>query len=411
MKGKNILVINDIFAPNSAGAETLAVAIASKLATRGHQVTFCACYGTRERYQVYKSIDVYVFQDEPIRFSNLTTIYNKTALQKLTEFLKDRFFDVCLINSVHSGFSYAALALLKRYVGQCVHIMHDITGLTYGGYVGFADPSLKRADEIDFKITTASLIKQYGIKVMPFRNSIIKRMLRQVDKIVAVSSVHERVLNANGIFNTTVIHPGVESANFQSVSHPSNCHYEFRILFAGRATIGKGLIPLLEMARNLKANDKFQIRITASREGELAALLDRQYADLENCIFCEGWQDKASLSKLYSSCDILISPSVAFETFCLVNLEAGLHGTPVISSIYGGPVDYVIDGYNGYLVNPVDTNCLTDRVLRFMSDENLVRTMGANNRLRACEFSLDRAIDSYESLLFDNKTQKEVSVR
>jgi glycosyltransferase involved in cell wall biosynthesis len=291
--------------------------------------------------------------------------------------------------------------------------MHDITSLTYGGYLGFANPSIKKVNEIDFKITTRALVKQYGIKVMPFRNNIIKRMLRQVNRIVAVSSIQERVLNANGIFNTTVIHPGVERACFPPAPHHSKSwDNEFRILFAGRATIGKGLIPLLEVARTLKAtNRRFQLKITALREGELAALLDRQYFDLSDRIFCEGWLDKASLSRLYSDCDILISPSVAFEAFCLVNLEAGLHGIPVISSIYGGPVDYIIDGYNGYLVNPVDTNCLTDRVLRLMNDVNLVRTMGANNRIRACEFSLDRTIDRYESLLFDSsETQKQVSL-
>jgi glycosyltransferase involved in cell wall biosynthesis len=270
--------------------------------------------------------------------------------------------------------------------------------------MGYANATYTTPDEINFKVTAHSLIKQYRTKVMPFRNTIIRKMLRNVDRIVAVSSLHERALNANSIHNTIVINPVVEASDFLlQEDRERREKEEFRILFAGKATLGKGLVPLLEMASVLKSRNKpFHLTITASLEGDIQRLLQGKYATLADKVSCVGWLDKQALSELYYDNDLLISPSVAFEAFGLVNLEAGLHGLPVISSIYGGPSDYVIEGHNGYLVNPLNTEWLVARVMKLMDDQTLCRSMGLNNQTRAREFSMDRMITRYEKLLFEN---------
>jgi glycosyltransferase involved in cell wall biosynthesis len=402
---KNILIINDSFAHNRGGAESLSVATARKLAVRGHNVTALSALALKDMSFQYEGIDVNAFNavgsDE---YYNLLTLYNRRALQKLRKFLCGRYFDVCLINNVHSGFSYATIELLKKYARRSIHVSHDITNLAYGGYMGYANATYTTPDEINFKVTAHSLIKQYRTKVMPFRNTIIRKMLRNVDRIVAVSSLHERALNANSIHNTIVINPGVEASDFLlQEDRERREKEEFRILFAGKATLGKGLVPLLEMASVLKSRNKpFHLTITASLEGDIQRLLQGKYATLADKVSCVGWLDKQALSELYYDNDLLISPSVAFEAFGLVNLEAGLHGLPVISSIYGGPSDYVIEGHNGYLVNPLNTEWLVARVMKLMDDQTLCRSMGLNNQTRAREFSMDRMITRYEKLLFEN---------
>ncbi|MCK4499466.1 glycosyltransferase family 4 protein, partial [Candidatus Babeliales bacterium] len=46
------------------------------------------------------------------------------------------------------------------------------------------------------------------------------------------------------------------------------------------------------------------------------------------------------------------------EGLGIIGLEAMAHGVPVITTRCGGPVDYVIDGQNGFLVNVDDVEAM-----------------------------------------------------
>ena len=68
------------------------------------------------------------------------------------------------------------------------------------------------------------------------------------------------------------------------------------------------------------------------------------------------------------------------EGFAITVSEALWKGVPVIASNAGGLPLQVIDGVNGYLVEPYDYKGLADRVIKLLGDENLRMELGKAGR-------------------------------
>jgi len=71
------------------------------------------------------------------------------------------------------------------------------------------------------------------------------------------------------------------------------------------------------------------------------------------------------IREIYASADVWLSSS-RLEGFGLPGLEAMACRTPLVSTRYGGPRDFVIDGENGWLVDVDDANGLADRALEVL---------------------------------------------
>jgi len=69
----------------------------------------------------------------------------------------------------------------------------------------------------------------------------------------------------------------------------------------------------------------------------------------------------------------------------LMNLEAMRASKPVVASFWGGPSDVVRDGLTGYLVNPLQSGALADRLTRILQDQESALRMGREGRKRAEE--------------------------
>src|SRR6185436_6831789 len=77
-----------------------------------------------------------------------------------------------------------------------------------------------------------------------------------------------------------------------------------------------------------------------------------------------GWLTGPELAAAYRLADVVATPSLCFESFGLLNLEAMLARKPVVASMWGGPSDVVEDGVTGYLVNPLQVGALAEGLMR-----------------------------------------------
>lgn len=96
----------------------------------------------------------------------------------------------------------------------------------------------------------------------------------------------------------------------------------------------------------------------------------------------------------------MVVPSVVFDSFPTVNLEALAAGRPVIATCLGGGRELVRDGQEGFIVNPLRTEALTEQLLALLSDEALAARLGAAGRRRIEQdgFSLAHFIAQHEAL-------------
>lgn len=101
------------------------------------------------------------------------------------------------------------------------------------------------------------------------------------------------------------------------------------------------------------------------------------------------------VNALQRGSDVVLQKSLK-EGFGLSVSEALWKETPVVGSSVGGITTQIVDGDNGYLVNPQDYDEVAERTLEILSDENLRREMGRRGRERVEErFLITRHIEDW----------------
>jgi type III pantothenate kinase len=95
-----------------------------------------------------------------------------------------------------------------------------------------------------------------------------------------------------------------------------------------------------------------------------------------------GWLDGDELACAYAATDVFVTPSICFDTFGLVNLEAMEHGKPVVATAFGGSPEVVEDGVTGFVANPFDIAVFSERIARLLGDPELAHRLGQAGRER-----------------------------
>ncbi len=80
--------------------------------------------------------------------------------------------------------------------------------------------------------------------------------------------------------------------------------------------------------------------------------------------------------------DVVVVPSIWFETFCLIGIEAYAHLTPVVATRTGGIKDWCVDGETGYLVDIFNEDALASRIDALLDDPEKAKQFGLNGYQR-----------------------------
>ena len=108
-------------------------------------------------------------------------------------------------------------------------------------------------------------------------------------------------------------------------------------------------------------------------------------------------QDQIRL--LYSECDVWLCGSRS-EGFYLPMLEAMACRCPVVSTRVGGPIDTVVEGVNGFLVEVGDITGLAEAAVKVLQlDQSGWQRMSDAALLTATRYSWDDAADLFEKAL------------
>ena len=131
-----------------------------------------------------------------------------------------------------------------------------------------------------------------------------------------------------------------------------------KVLLAGRLTRWKGQGLLIEAAAKLKASgeDRFLILLAGDDQGRAA-----YRAELEQAIAAGGLRDNVKLvghcedmPAAYLMADVAASPSLDPEAFGRTAVEPQVMGRPVLAAAHGAPMETVVNGKTGWLVEPAD---------------------------------------------------------
>lgn len=144
-------------------------------------------------------------------------------------------------------------------------------------------------------------------------------------------------------------------------------------LFVGRLSPEKGLENVLEAFRQRP----FPLKIIGS--GPLEATVQEMaaaYPDIEYL----GFMDQASIRAVMKKARALIFPSIWYEGFPMVILEALSTGTPVLASRIGGLPEIIQHQGNGLLMLPGSVNSIQETIAFLSAEDSLHGSLCLNAR-------------------------------
>jgi glycosyltransferase involved in cell wall biosynthesis len=148
-----------------------------------------------------------------------------------------------------------------------------------------------------------------------------------------------------------------------------------RIGFVGTLVWHKGVHVLLEAARSLHGNFEIHLHGDATVFPDYVASLHRAAAGVP--VVFHGGFDRAHVTEVYNTLDVLVVPSLWPENSPLVIHEAFMHGVPVVGSRSGGIPDLVVEGVNGLLADAFSPGSLAAALQRLVSDPGLRTRLAA----------------------------------
>ena len=144
------------------------------------------------------------------------------------------------------------------------------------------------------------------------------------------------------------------------------------LLFVGRLSVEKGVSTLAQAMGKLPLAG-LRVAGDGPQRGELEGVAG---VSLLGSLPKQGVMDEMARALA------LVVPSICYETFGMVAIEAFASGTPVIASRIGALAELVRDGETGLLFEPGDAKDLTHKLRWALANPGAMRAMGHQARMR-----------------------------
>lgn len=344
--------------------------------------------------------------DYPLRWRAWVSLRNRQIESPLDAVLAEWRPDVVHAHLVHTHLGYHSLTQARRAGAAVVFTSHDAMTFCYQKLTCFHGGEAHGGTLDDVVARSSKCIPCQRFRFRPGRNTRIRTVLnRDVDRVTVVSDELGRVMRANDM----PVHATVHNALEYSATRPDASAVDgFRakhgltgkqvLAIGGRLHEQKGVGKLLEMLALLAPRfPELRLIVMGKREiydGEFRPQAER--LGVGERVVPTGWLGPDELPLAYACADVFVTPSLCFDTFGLVNLEAMEHGTPVVATTFGGSREVVEHGASGFIENPFDVGAYAERVAELLGDPELRARMGAVGRARLEEsFSMERLAEDF----------------
>lgn len=145
------------------------------------------------------------------------------------------------------------------------------------------------------------------------------------------------------------------------------------VAYVGRISPEKGVDWLLAAAAEVQ-------RVPVKLAGQVSELSECSMQRLPANVTWVGQLAGSRLDEFYNSARVVVIPSICYDVFPNVGLEAMVRGRPIIGSWIGGIPELVDHGRTGLLVSPRDVQDLADKLHTLWENKNLCHSMGEAGR-------------------------------
>ena len=231
------------------------------------------------------------------------------------------------------------------------------------------------------------------------QKNLISWMFNHVDVLLVLSKKWKLfVENICDSRNINILYNGADPEVFKPYPPKKN---NINILFMGVLGRRKGSYDLIEAF--IPIYNKFpNVSLMLGGDGEIEKTFDTVKDKLiDDRVKLMGWLQGQDKIDAFRNADIYILPSYN-EGLPVSILEAMAAGLPIISTPVGGIPEAVIDGVNGYLIEPGDIESISNKIDKLCVDDSLREVMGKESiRLINEKFHLRACIEDLHALYSD----------
>ncbi|MBI5363672.1 MAG: glycosyltransferase family 4 protein [Planctomycetes bacterium] len=404
-----ILFLNDLWDPRIGSSVRLTHQLAARLRALGHATALVTTTPDEKLAGECDLDGLRTFRlssSYPPRLRSWVSLDNPRVRAGVRAALAEFRPDVVHAHLVHDQLSYASLTAARAAGAGVVFTAHDVMTFCYQKLTCFHGGEEARGERRDYRAYWQKCIPCQRLRWNPLRNARIARVLaRDVDRVTAVSHELARALATNGLRVDRVVHNAIEA---RAVLPTPEAVARFRrarglegaelVAIGGRLHEQKGVGQLLRMLALLAPKrPKLRLLVLGKRD-----VYEREFEPLARelgvaeRVVATGWLDGDELQEALAAVDVFATPSICFDTFGLVNLEAMEHGKPVVATAFGGSPEVVEDGATGFVENPFDLEGFSGAIARLLDDPALAARMGAAGRERWMrQFSIERMTEEY----------------
>jgi glycosyltransferase involved in cell wall biosynthesis len=258
----------------------------------------------------------------------------------------------------------------------------------------------------------------FALRRWPAGSQMARFIMNHADYVIPVSHYNRTVLAelVGRQVPAEVLPMGVDSTYFvhrkdvQPLRDKLRIPFKRVILFVGRLSEKKGIQYLIRAMKEIGPNiDNAGLVVVGSGPLEQSLRDETNALGLDNLISFVGAKNHDQLRDYYAAADVTTVPSIVdssgdTEGVPVVVLESLSTGKPVVATRVGGIPDVIVDGYNGYLVEPKNSQALAMALANFFNNgqamsENALATARKYD-WTAIGLGYKRIIDS----LVENKT-------
>ena len=379
-----LYVIHQFFPEFYTGTERFLLSLASMMQTAGHHVqiiTWSVNTAGNDRSNLSMVTDEYLYQSIPVlavkhlsESSSPNLVLNdQKILEFAREFLyKHAHFD--LIHIVHpmrlSSFAQAAQEIDIPYVltltdfwMTCARVnLKTSSGELCDGPSG-GDKCARDCSEIpnDFvrdRLEQARKILHGAKAVVSPTRFLAARFKTEYPRL-------DILINPHGL-DHNLLEP-----NLKSYQHGDKLIFGF----CGSFLEIKGVDLLIRAFNSLK-NPNAELKLFGSsfQKSQYFEQLIEAAKDNQAIQFCGSYNLEES-GDVYGQFDVLVVPSVVHENYSMVTHEALACRVPVIASRVGGLPDFVVDGHNGMVFNPMSWEDLRSKMDAMLEDPTILNEL------------------------------------
>lgn len=157
---------------------------------------------------------------------------------------------------------------------------------------------------------------------------------------------------------------------------------KIKVMLTARMIVEKGVFLLTEAAERLRSKyeGKVEFLLVGGLDDHPGAITKEQLDAVCDGEYIQWLGYRTDVRDLLKQCHIMAFPSYYMEGLPKSLIEADAIGRPIITSNSVGCKETLVEGYNGFLIQPKDVDVLTERLDLLLSDKELRVEMGKNAR-------------------------------